>query len=201
MTTESVDENALGARADCTCPRRQTGYTTHMEAMRTRVPVDRYQRQYLQDHWIASCGLASLFERSTRLFGDPEARTELADLASGVREDQAALQGILRDFDVPLAPIRTRLVSVAESVGRLKLNGSLFRRSPLSDLEELEALGAGVHAMKMGWLGLLKWTDVDNRLNPYQLELLVKRAEDHEARLDELRSTAAARLADQRHVA
>ena len=42
------------------------------------------------------------------------------------------------------------LVGVAETVGRLKPNGTLVRRSPLSDLMELEALSAAVEAKRLG---------------------------------------------------
>jgi hypothetical protein len=168
-----------------------------MGDIRTRRPADRFQRRYLQDHWIASRGGAELFERSARSQSDPQAQAELRALAADVREDRSALWTILQDYEVPPAPVRERLVSVAETVGRLKPNGSLFRRSPLSDLLELEALAVGVHAKKLGWLCLLRWAEGDNRLNPYQLELLVKRAEDQQARLEGLRLGAAYRLGAQ----
>jgi hypothetical protein len=166
-----------------------------MDATSARGNAGRYQRRYLQDHWIASRGGVELFERSARSHQDPGAHAELRDLAADVREDRSALSAILRDFAVPPAPLRERLVSLAETAGRLKANGTLFRRSPLSDLLELEALQGAVHAKRLGWLCLLRWAAGDNPLNPYQLELLVKRAEDQQARLEGLRMQAAHRLA------
>lgn len=45
-------------------------------------------------------------------------------------------------------------VRVAERVGRLKPNGRLLRRSPLTDLVEIEGLLGAVSAKATGWQAL-----------------------------------------------
>ncbi len=94
---------------------------------------------------------------------------------------------ILTELGVRPAPAKERLVALGERFGRLKTNGTLLRRSRLSDLVELEALGAAVHAKKLGWLCLRELSEVDRRLNPQHLDLLVRRAQDQQERIESLR--------------
>jgi hypothetical protein len=152
---------------------------------------DRYLRLYLTNHWLASKGGLDLFERSARSQHDDDARATLRALADEVAEDRTALRRILDAHRVQQTPIRERLVSLGETLGRLKPNGTLVRRSPLSDLLELEALGAAVHAKKLGWLALRSLADDDDRLDVAELDDLVHRAEGQQARLEGLRLQAA----------
>ena len=50
--------------------------------------------------------------------------------------------------------IKVGMVRVAERVGRLKLNGRLFERSPLSSVIELETLVVGVRGKEALWMAL-----------------------------------------------
>ena len=52
------------------------------------------------------------------------------------------------------------LSRIAERVGRLKLNGRLLRRSPLSDLLELETLVVGITAKQALWASLREVPDI-----------------------------------------
>jgi hypothetical protein len=81
---------------------------------------------------------------------------------------------------------------VAEKAGRLKLNGSLLSRSPLSDLVELEGLALGVQGKLAGWR-LLKALD-DPRLDGTELDRLIARAEDQAERLETLRLATGQRV-------
>ena len=156
--------------------------------------ADHYLRLYLTNHWLASKGGLDLFERSARSQHDEETRASLRALADEVADDRTTLRSILDAHGVPDTPIRERLVSLGETVGRLKPNGTLFRRSPLSDLLELEALGAAVQAKKLGWLALRELADDDERLDVATLDDLVHRAEDQQDRLEGLRLKAARAL-------
>jgi hypothetical protein len=55
---------------------------------------------------------------------------------------------------------------IGEKAGRVKLNGRLIARSPLSDLEELELFRLGVESKAAGWRTLRTPADTDRRLDP-----------------------------------
>ena len=143
--------------------------------------------RYLQEHYAASAGGLSLFERCAASQTEPHVRSALADLTAEVAEDRAALLAILTTLGVQPSPAKARLVALGERVGRLKTNGTLLRRSRLSDLLELEALGSALQVTKLGWLCLRELSEADRRLNPYQLDLLVRRAQTQQERVESLR--------------
>jgi hypothetical protein len=62
-----------------------------------------------------------------------------------------------------------------EGAARLKLNGYLLTRSPLSSLEELEMLRLGVEGKATGWRTLRMLADRDKRLDPGRLDELISR--------------------------
>jgi hypothetical protein len=151
----------------------------------------RWLQRYLRDHYVASHAGLSLFTRSAQSQRDPRVRADLRELTAQVAEDQAVLRGILDDLGVARSPWQERLARAAEHVGRLKPNGTLIRRSPLSDLLELEALAAAVHAKRLGWVCLREVAVHEPRLNPYQLELLAHRAQNQYDQLEALRLACA----------
>lgn len=75
---------------------------------------------------------------------------------------------------------------IAEKAGRLKLNGRLLTRSPLSRLVELEMLRLGVEGKAAGWRTLRFAADSDNRLDPDRLDELIARAGHQTDLLEEL---------------
>ena len=154
---------------------------------------NRYLELYLRNHFVAAQGGLDLFHRASRGHSDPDVRRQLVQLAAEVAEDRAALLGILDDFAVPRSRLQERLASVAETLGRLKPNGAVLRRSPLSDVFELEALEAAVNAKRLGWVCLRHLAHHDDRLDPRQLETLVQRAQDQAERLGTLRLRTAER--------
>ncbi|MFF2223696.1 hypothetical protein ACFVV7_10335 [Streptomyces globisporus] len=82
---------------------------------------------------------------------------------------------------------------LAEKAGRLKPNGHLISRSPLSDLLEAESMLLGVLGKTACWRTLRILADSEPRLPADRLETLLERAEQQSAVLDELRSAAAIR--------
>ncbi len=75
--------------------------------------------------------------------------------------------------------------------GRLKPNGYLLTRSPLSSLEELELLRLGVEGKAAGWRTLRTLADRDRRLDSVRLDELISAARRQEALLEGLRVSAA----------
>lgn len=157
-------------------------------------PANRWLARYLQDHCVASRGGLELFERSAGSRRDPHLRDEVSTLAREAREDRAALLAVMDELDVPCPRVQEQVAVVGERVGRLKLNGTLVRRSPLSDLVELDGLVTAVRVKRSAWTALRAVAGDVAGLNPYHLELLIHRAEDQEARLEQLRLVVAQRV-------
>jgi hypothetical protein len=84
------------------------------------------------------------------------------------------------------------LVGVAETLARFKPNGTLIRRSPLSDVIELEALSNAVEAKRLGWVTLRLVGERDGRLDVHELDVLINRAAGQQDHLEDLRRQAGA---------
>jgi hypothetical protein len=78
---------------------------------------------------------------------------------------------------------------MAGQLGRLKLNGRLVSRSPLSDVIELEMLVVGITGKQALWESLR----VVSSLPQQQLGTLIERAEKQRAVVEEARREAARR--------
>jgi hypothetical protein len=92
-------------------------------------------------------------------------------------------------FDVSHDRVKVGAAWLAERAGRLKLNGRLLGRSPLSRLIELEGLHLGVTGKADLWKTLE--TTVAGRLEGVDLAELIRRAERQAAELQEHRLRAA----------
>lgn len=149
---------------------------------------------YLRNHLAAARGGLDLFRRvATSATGTP-AGAELAALANDVDDDVQSLLAIADGLGVAENKPLGLAARAGERIGRLKPNGSLIRRSPLTDLMELEGLLDAVAAKLAGWDALRAATD--SRIDPVRARLkgLRTRAHDQRSRLDKLHSEAAARL-------
>ena len=78
----------------------------------------------------------------------------LAWLEDEIDEDRRTLDSIMNGLDIDQSTLKTALSVVAERAGRLKLNGHLWKRSPLSSVVELEALAAAVCMKRNLWRSL-----------------------------------------------
>jgi len=140
----------------------------------------------------STCGTTSRPRAAGWIWSDgpPTASSTTRLLAAEVAEDRDQLLAVLRRLDVARPAVSEWVVGIAERVGRLKPNGTLLRRSPLSDVIELEALCTAVEAKRLGWVTLRLVADGDPRLDPADLDVLVARAADQQDRLERLRQRA-----------
>jgi hypothetical protein len=83
---------------------------------------------------------------------------------------------------------------LAEKAGRLKLNGHLLTRSPLSTVIEMESMRLGVEGKAAGWRTLRALAERNDRLNPEEIDRLVDRANRQIKALENLRVDAVARV-------
>ena len=153
---------------------------------------------YLNDHLAgATIGteLARRIAGSRQEAGD---RETLRRLAGQISDDRQALLGVMGALGVPVRRYKAGAAWLAEKTGRLKLNGHLLTRSPLSSLEELELLRLGVEGKAAGWRTMRELAPSDPRLDRGRLDELISRAREQADLLEELRVRAAARLIDSR---
>jgi hypothetical protein len=106
-----------------------------------------------------------------------------------VAQDLHTLRGLLRSSGVHPDPWSSLALRAGERVGRLKPNGRLVRRSPLSDLVEVEAGLDAVHAKACGWQALRAAYGPDA---PVDLDELSGRAEDQLSKMRAVHVTVAA---------
>ncbi|MFE7169718.1 transaldolase [Streptomyces sp. NPDC057616] len=145
---------------------------------------------YLNDHLAGATGGVQLARRAARAQrGEPE----LAELARQLEQDRQSPLRIMEDLAISTDRPKVALGRLAEKAGRLKPNGRLFSRSPVSDVLELESLLIGVTAKAACWRTLRALAETDERLHADHLDFLSERADSQTALLEQLRVAAAAR--------
>ncbi|HET7477628.1 MAG TPA: hypothetical protein VFJ97_16600 [Dermatophilaceae bacterium] len=154
----------------------------------------RWLRTYLKDHYSAATGGVELFRRVAGSHGDPQVREAVCAVADEVDTDRLALRQFMRAVGAHPSRLGQALAWSGEKVGRLKPNGTLVRRSPLTDVVELEALSVAVEGKLRGWRMLLALAETDQRLDAELLTELVGRAERQRERLERLRLRVGTRV-------
>jgi hypothetical protein len=115
---------------------------------------------------------------------------ELARLDREIGEDREDLLRLMAELGVTAKRYKVVIGWVAEKAARLKSNGYLLRRSPLSALLELEALRAGVQGKRAGWDALE--AALTDPAHMAMLERLRTRADDQLCTLTRLHRRVAA---------
>jgi hypothetical protein len=149
---------------------------------------------YLNDHLAGATGGVELARRLAGSHHDPAQRVTLQRLAADIAHDRRALLELMAVLGLPVRRYKLSAAWAAEKAARLKLNGSLLARSPLSSLEELEMLRLGVEGKAAGWRTLRALADADSRLDRDRLDRLMARAREQTGLLEELRIRAATPL-------
>lgn len=160
-------------------------------AARTGRPAHGLLGIYLNDHLAGATGGAELARRVAAVRRGGEAGEALRLFAAEVAADRAALLDIMTTLGIPVRAYKVCAGWIGEKAGRLKLNGHLLTRSPLSSLEELELLCLGVTGKAAGWRTLLSLAEADPRLDRGQLDGLIARADSQLELLEGLRVRAA----------
>lgn len=149
---------------------------------------------YLQDHYAGSAAGIELFRRAADQQTDPVARTALTAMAEEVDNDRVALQRFLEAVGAKPDPVKNASAWLGEKLGRLKPNGELLHRSPLSDVVELEALRLAVEGKAAGWRVLRQLSQDEDRFDAGELDKLLSSADRQIEKLEELRLAAAERV-------
>jgi hypothetical protein len=149
---------------------------------------------YLNDHLAGTTGGLELARRTAGAHRGTEAGTTLARLAKEIQEDREALLAIMGALGVPVRQYKVAAAWAAEKVGRLKLNGRLLDRSPLSSLVELETLRLGIEGKACLWRTLLLVAKHEPRLDSSRLDTLLDRATSQLETLEVMRMEASAEV-------
>jgi hypothetical protein len=152
---------------------------------------------YLNDHLAGATGGLELARRVARSHRGPGADAAVQRLAAEVAQDRAVLEDIMDALGVPVRAYKVYAAWIGEKAARLKLNGYLLARSPLSGLEELEMLRLRVEGKAAGWRTLRVLAETDKRLDPGRLDELISRARRQADLLEELRVRAAGQVIGQ----
>jgi carbon monoxide dehydrogenase subunit G len=132
---------------------------------------------YLNDHLTGTTASTELARRISRT------HPELRVLADDIEADRKELLDFMRQAGVESRPHKEALGWLTEKAGRLKLNGRVLGRSPLSDVIELETLRVGIEGKIALWRTLRKLNSFDDT----RLERLAHRAESQAELVDQYR--------------
>jgi hypothetical protein len=157
---------------------------------------DKLLHIYLADHLTVATATFSLARRCLSANrGTPLGDWLRDSLLLELEADVAALENVMDSIGAPRSRYKQIAARVAVQSGRLKLNGRITSYSPLSRLEELEALCLGVEAKALMWTTLksLAATDVQ-RIRGVDLGALMERAERQRVEVERHRREAARAL-------
>jgi hypothetical protein len=144
---------------------------------------------YINDHLAGSTVGIEVAKRSlSNNMGTPLGQF-LDRFLAEITEDRITVESILAATGGKPGSFKPALAWMAEKAGRLKLNGQFRGYSPLSRLEELESLRAGVEAKRAMWLALKELHDP--RLSRFDFDSLDQRAAAQRDGLESFRREAA----------
>lgn len=145
---------------------------------------------YLNDHLAGAAAGVALARRLAESHGDTAAADDLAWIAEQVTADRASLLKIMSQLGIVRTRYKEPLALLAERAGRLKPNGHLRSRSPLSSLVELEGMALGLEGKASAWRTLRTLADADSRFDPAMLDELIERARQQADRLERVKTRA-----------
>jgi hypothetical protein len=150
----------------------------------------RYLGIYLNDHLAGATALLALLDRAIEGEAGGERGPFLVRLRGELAADRDTLKAVMTANGVRAQ--RPKLVAawLAEKPGRLKFNGHLLRRSPLTPLVELETLAIGVESTAQLWRVLRAQATTDGPAARF--DELIARAERQRADVETQRLAVAA---------
>lgn len=139
----------------------------------------RHLAVYLNDHLAGSTTAIELIRRAVGQYEGTELGTFFAELGKEIEEDRETLKAIMDENGVEEDRIKIAAAWVVEKAARLKFNGALLRRSPLTPFVELETLAIGIHGKQLLWRAL-RAEPADEATAARLDELLARAERQHE---------------------
>jgi hypothetical protein len=149
---------------------------------------------YCNDHLAAATGGIELVSRMLSRHRGNEHEAKLEELLDELREERAALRSSMAALDIPVRQYKQVASWVGEKLARLKLNGHVLSRSPLSDLVEFEFIATAVLAKRCGFETLRVVAAAEKRLDAPLLDRMIAQADKQHDWLADARREVAARV-------
>jgi hypothetical protein len=146
---------------------------------------------YLNDHFAGATGAIELTRRATRQY-DGELGDFFDRIGAEIEEDRQTLEAIMSRNGVEHQRAKHLAAWLVEKLARLKFNGALVRRSPLTPFVELETLAVGIQGKLALWRALQ--TAPPDPATAAQVDHLIERAERQFDEVERRRSYIARRV-------
>lgn len=143
---------------------------------------------YLNDHLAGATFGVELARRMRGEYEGAELGGFLGQLAREVEQDRDTLREVMATVGVEEDRVKQVAAWTGEKVARLKLNGRVLSRSPLTPVVELEGLMLGVTSKAALWRMLAELHDP--RLEGTDFDGLLERAERQREQLERHRIAA-----------
>jgi len=131
---------------------------------------------YCNDHIASAAGGIELVSRMIGVHKGSSYEAGLRQLLDELRQEKSDLEKTARALGLPIRQYKQIAVWVAEKASRLKLNGRVLSRSPLSSLVEFEFLASAVRGKRSGFETLRIAAEVDSRIDKVLLDSLIDQA-------------------------
>jgi hypothetical protein len=129
---------------------------------------------YLNDHLAGSTTAVELLRRAVGEYAGTPLGEFLAALRAEILQDRDELKSIMAANGVAQQRYKVAAAWVAEKATRLKFNGALIRRSPMTPFVELETLAIGIRGKELLWRALRELAPDEATAN--RLDELIARA-------------------------
>lgn len=106
---------------------------------------------YLSDHLTGATAGLSRIGRMAEAFADTPVSGELTRVNAEIGQERDLLRSLIHDLGVRQRPHRQAAAWLVERAGRLKLNGRIVRRSPMTMVLETELMRAAILGKLGGW--------------------------------------------------
>ena len=149
---------------------------------------------YVNDHLAAATGGIELVSRMLSRHRGTPLEQKLEGLLDELREERGVLASSMQALELPVRQYKLVASWVGEKLARLKLNGHVLTRSPLSDLIEFEFIATAVLAKRCGFETLRVIAAADQRLDAERIDAMIAQADKQHDWLADARREMAARV-------
>jgi hypothetical protein len=152
---------------------------------------DRLLRIYMTDQLALGVLWREIARRARNSSNGTPEGAALERVATEIGEDVALFEQMMRRLGFSTRSPKSVMAVVAERIGRLKPNGRIVRRSPLSRFEELDVLVMGIDGKVVLWQNLRDGAGLGERLPDIDFGGLIERARSQRAALEPFHAQAA----------
>lgn len=140
---------------------------------------------YLNDHLTGAAAGRARSRQMARQHADLPVGPGLSRLSTELDAEYSRLRALIDELGLKQRRVRRTAAAVGERLGRLKLNGHLLTRSPMTPLLEVELMRGAVNA-KRGLWQTLRDHSAELGLREEEWAGLDETAQEQSALLDEL---------------